>query len=548
MYTLGMWIEEAEVNPNDCPQSYKDTLTSPHRKLWRELMEDEVNALFKLGVIKLAPPLETIDDKNVVLPCVWHYCIKTQREVVVQLKARLCANGSSWKPDSVNDVYSPIIRGSTLKILLTLAAQHGARVWAGDIPTAYCHAKMNPTGPKVYIQQAPGFKSKDKPHWLWKLKMNLYGWPPAGRNWYFCLQDDLLKMGFEQSLADLCLFVYWEKPNHLMLGTIVDNLPWYATCSNLEQRVVVHLQKCFEMKYFRDIDWLIGMGIQQLLNHEIHIEQHNYIQLILDKYEHLIGWKVSTPGEPGTHIQPGPKDYESALPICSILGSLIYACNTHIDLTYAVSHACKDQSCPSPELEHVLCWILSYLKSAPHFGIRYTQLPGWKQGEPLQLTGCCDTSFADLHDCKCSYSYFVLLNGCLISWVAKVMKIVLLLTAEAEYFVLTEVIKEILGVKNVLKTVGLKVKIPISVYCNNLPVIHLTNNPMTKTKTQHINIKFHWICEHIENGTIIVHHTPTEEQAADFLTKALPRPIHQKHILKLLYSILLQKSQNEGKC
>ena len=43
------------------------------------------------------------------------------------------------------------------------------------------------------------------------------------------------------------------------------------------------------MKYFGDIDWLIGMGIQQPLNHEIHIEQHNYIQLILDKYEHLIG-------------------------------------------------------------------------------------------------------------------------------------------------------------------------------------------------------------------------------------------------------------------
>ena len=60
--------------------------------------------------------------------------------------------------------------------------------------------------------------------------MNLYGWPPAGRNWYFCLRDDLLKMGFEQSPADPCLFIYWEEPNHLMLGTIVDDLPWYVIC------------------------------------------------------------------------------------------------------------------------------------------------------------------------------------------------------------------------------------------------------------------------------------------------------------------------------
>ena len=112
-------------------------------------------------------------------------------------------------------------------------------------------------------------------------------------------------------------------------------------------------------------------------------------------------------------------------------------------------------------------------------------------GEPLQLTECCNTSFADLHNCKCFYSYFILLNGCLISWVTKVIKTVLLLTAEAEYFTLTEVIKEIFGVKNILKTVKLKVKTPVSVYCNNLPVIHLTNNLMTKTKIQHINIKFY---------------------------------------------------------
>ena len=120
---------------------------------------------------------------------------------------------------------------------------------------------------------------------------------------------------------------------------------------------------------------------------------------ILDKYEHLIGRKVSTPGEPGTHIQPGHKDYESALPIHSILGSLIYACNTCIDLTSAVSHACRYQSCPSPELKCAICCILSYLKSAPHLGIRYIWLPGWKQGEPLQLSGCCDTGSVNSQSC-----------------------------------------------------------------------------------------------------------------------------------------------------
>ena len=106
------------------------------------------------------------------------------------------------------------------------------------------------------------------------------------------------------------------------------------------------------------------------------------------------------------------------------------------------------------------------------------------------------------------------------------MKTILFSTAEAEYFALTEVIKEILGVKNVLETVKLKVKMSVLVYYNNFPVIHLINNSIMKTKTQHINIKFYWIYKHIENGTIIVHHTPTESISnAPNITPLFSKPI-----------------------
>ncbi|KAJ9567657.1 hypothetical protein OSB04_003623 [Centaurea solstitialis] len=62
-------------------------------------------------------------------------------------------------------------------------------------------------------------------------------------------------------------------------------------------------------------------------------------------------------------------------------------------------------------------------------------------------------------------------------------------------------------------------KIPI--YCDSKSAIAISCNPVQHTKTKHIDIKYHFIKDHVEKGTIELYFVNTEFQLADLFTKAL---------------------------
>ena len=74
--------------------------------------------------------------------------------------------------------------------------------------------------------------------------------------------------------------------------------------------------------------------------------------------------------------------------------------------------------------------------------------------------------------------------------------------------------------KNQLLDYGLEFsKIPI--YCDNQSVIATTGNPVQHSMTKHISIRYHFIREHVMEGTMELHFVPTDQQLADIFTKPL---------------------------
>ncbi|KAL8126096.1 hypothetical protein AgCh_013398 [Apium graveolens] len=62
-------------------------------------------------------------------------------------------------------------------------------------------------------------------------------------------------------------------------------------------------------------------------------------------------------------------------------------------------------------------------------------------------------------------------------------------------------------------------KIPI--FCDNISAIAISENPVQHSRTKHIDIKYHFIREHVMNGTVELHFVPSEKQLADIFTKSL---------------------------
>ncbi|GJX85047.1 hypothetical protein Tco_0335821 [Tanacetum coccineum] len=60
-------------------------------------------------------------------------------------------------------------------------------------------------------------------------------------------------------------------------------------------------------------------------------------------------------------------------------------------------------------------------------------------------------------------------------------------------------------------------------YCDSKSAIAISCNPVQHSKTKHIDIRYHFIKEHVEKGTVELYFVGTEYQLADLFTKALPK-------------------------
>jgi hypothetical protein len=77
--------------------------------------------------------------------------------------------------------------------------------------------------------------------------------------------------------------------------------------------------------------------------------------------------------------------------------------------------------------------------------------------------------------------------------------------------------------RRLLTDLGFSQKRPTVIYEDNQGAIALAQNPVGHKRTKHIDIKYHFIREHVQSGDVELVYVPTEYQLADLLTKPLPR-------------------------
>ncbi|GKD31817.1 hypothetical protein Tco_1242595 [Tanacetum coccineum] len=95
-------------------------------------------------------------------------------------------------------------------------------------------------------------------------------------------------------------------------------------------------------------------------------------------------------------------------------------------------------------------------------------------------------------------------------------------TVEAEYVSLSACCAQVIWMRTQLLDYGyIYNRIPM--YCDSKSAIAISCNSVQQSKTKHIDIRYHFIKEHVENGTVELYFVGTEYQFADLFTKALPK-------------------------
>ena len=192
------------------------------------------------------------------------------------------------------------------------------------------------------------------------------------------------------------------------------------------------------------------------------------------------------------------KDFDPKL-YKSIVGSLMYLTATRSDIMHAVSLISRFMERPKETHWQAAKRILRYVNGTKGFGILYSS------SESFMLTGYTDSDWAgSVDDRKSTSGYVFHMGSGAISWASKKQPVVSLSTAEAEYVAATAAACQEVWLRRVLRDLCHEQEKGTTIYCDNSSTIALSKNSVFHKRTKHIDTKFHFICELVNNGEIVL--------------------------------------------
>lgn len=237
-----------------------------------------------------------------------------------------------------------------------------------------------------------------------------------------------------------------------------------------------------------------------------------------------------TPMETGVILSKstGSQDTCSKYDYRGLIGSLMYiAVGSRPDIAHAISYLSQFNDCSSDSHWKTAKRVLRYLKGTKEYCLVFE-----KGG--LEISSFADADWGRNEIDRRSFSAYIFKVGkSIVSWESRKQRTVALSSCEAEYMALSDTCKEALFIRTFLhEIVGKSIKVII--YNDNQSAQKLCRNTMFHGRTKHIDIRHHFIREHVCNGTIDVRYLCTSDMLADLLTKPLCKEKHDKFVSQLL--------------
>nr|GEW46705.1 ribonuclease H-like domain-containing protein [Tanacetum cinerariifolium] len=323
---------------------------------------------------------------------------------------------------------------------------------------------------EVYVSQPDGFVDQNKPNHVYKLKKALYGLKQATRAWYDMLSSFLISQDFSKGSVDPTLFICRNDNELLLVQIYVDDIIFAASTPELLDTPMVEKSKLDEDKEGKAIN--------------------------------------------SSHYR-------------GMIGTLLYLTASRPDLQLAICMCAQYQAWLIENHIHAVKRIFRYLRGTVYRGLWYPK------DSSVTLTAFVNADHAGCQDTRRSTSGSLqFLGERLISWSSKRKKSAAISSTKAEYIALSGCCAQILWMRSKLTDYGLGFnKIPM--YCDNKSAIALCCNNVQHSRSKHIDIRYHFIKEQVENGVIELYFVNMEYELADLFTKVLGKDRIEFQINKL---------------
>jgi hypothetical protein len=442
---------------------------------------------------------------------------------IVRLKARLVARGFSqvYGIDYL-DTYAPVVKLTSIRILLAIAAIYGLEIHQMDVVTAFLAGELEE---EIYMEQPEGFRVRtDEEDLVCLLRKSLYGLKQAPRVWNRKIRRFLESIGFLPTYSDPCVYVNEE--TGVIIAMWVDDLVIFGKNLKDVDDLKAKLKAEYEMKDLGELNYFLGVQVHRDKAQKlIHINQSGYNRTILERFGMADSNPARTPLPGGCHLTKATtndvltdqKEYQS------MVGSLMYAMlATRPDLAQCIQQISQYSQMPITTHQKAAKYALRYLKGTMNEGITFNGNLG------LKLECWSDASWGGEEGRESVSGFVFTIAGGAVSYSSKKQGSVALSSTESEYMALLHCLKEQIWLLRLLREIGYDISDQNVIYCDNQSAIALAHNPEHHARTKHVDIQYHFVRNCIEDGKTQLEYCPTEEMVADGFTKPLGPERHRK--------------------
>ena len=545
--TMEDWIQEtcfisAVTSGPSEPKTFEEAWHRPvkeERENWQKAIRKEIRSMINRGVWR------KVDKKNIpsnrrLIGNKWVFKIKRDGTY----KARLVVLGYSQIPGvDYTDNFAPVAHDVSFRIALARMMVEKLDSLVMDVETAFLYGDIEEEifmkSPVGMEEIDPGASTED----CYQLKKGIYGLCQAARQFWKKFVDTIKQesFGFQVSPADPCLLF---KENELVICIIimyVDDMLIIGRKEQIED-FATKIQEVFSVKIQHNLTDYLGCEFH--MNKEGTkgwLGQPSIIKSLEQKFgERAMEERFSlTPGTPrftarrleNPEDKVNPKEHEIYR---SGVGTLLYLTkHSRPDICNPVRELSKTMDARAPAHLKEMYKVIRHVLSTKGYGLKFELN---KDMIKWALKALSDSDFASDKETRISvFGYIIYFCGIPIAWRSKGMKSVVLSTTEAEYMALSEVVKELKFIVQLLQTMNIEVKLPITVYVDNVGAIWLSNNRTTSDGTKHIDIRTAFVKEYQEDGKLIIKFVKSEENEADIFTKNTTNVIFSNHQKKLVW-------------
>jgi len=190
---------------------------------------------------------------------------------------------------------------------------------------------------------------------------------------------------------------------------------------------------------------------------------------------------------------------------------------------YATHQVAKYSLDPRQSHGEAILYLVRYLKKTHDIGLKFTLDPtkGFKCYCDSDFSGLWNKEFTpvDPSTAKSQSGSIIFYAGCPVSWASKLQSQVALSTTKAEYIAMSQALRDIIPVMNLLQemreqefqVICNEPYVYCKVFAENSGTLELTRLPKLHPRTKHINVCYHHFRKHVQKGLIKIFPIDTKD-------------------------------------